>query len=176
MSNTNNAAKTGKATTTSAEAPTRQFKGRQEEPERGPEVIYGTFEGKPIVRVELFGVNAKCIPEAHRYMVLDAEDWPRIAAVSLWWGLVDDGNGNLFVAKGGRTVEALAKQAESTHARAILRRLILRADKAHQVIPLDGDPRNLMKSNLHLCPNNEVAAFRATAKAFEQGLIEHPSV
>jgi hypothetical protein len=43
---------------------TRRFKGRQEVPERDPDVIEDTINGKPVVRVELFG--AACQPVDRR--------------------------------------------------------------------------------------------------------------
>ena len=139
--------------------------GRGEMPDRPPMVVEVTLAGKPALKVELFGRIADRLPEEDRFMMVDAEDWPRIEALSPWWALVSSGGGSPFVGRGTANMARVAKQSEKSHPNATLARVVLKASKAQRVVC--GNPLDLRKASLALVDSHgEVGAFYRSVREF----------
>ena len=154
-----------------SEAPkrrTRQFKGRVDMPDIPPEEIEAAIDGKPALRVGLFGTNIEDLPEEDRFMLLDAEDWPQIKAISPWWTLAS-GKGGQFVARGGADMGRLARQSSDSNPNVSLARLIMGANKTQRVVC--NNPLDLRKASLALVDSRaEVGAVYRTVAEFAANL------
>jgi hypothetical protein len=150
---------------------TRRCYGRSEPPDREPEVIEGEEFGKAFVRVELFGrIAEQELPKEHRFMTLDAEDWPRVSATSLWW-CINSGGGGFFIGRGKANLAGLAKQSKDSHPNLGLSRLIVGAGPGQIVMRSPGNPLDLRKANLYRAEDRvEEREARAGVKLFKDHL------
>jgi hypothetical protein len=130
-------------------------------PKRGPvNVVRFIEDGVELVNVPLFG-------RGFGYsVVLDAADWDHGRANEGWpecWILSGGGAG--YVVSSRKTVSGLAQQPRSRTPLAAMNRLIMDAQPGEVVKFLDGNPRNLRRSNLRKLDTEAAKKWRSEATA-----------
>jgi hypothetical protein len=151
---------------------TRRSLGRGEPPDRRPEVIEGEEFGKAFVRVEVFGrITEQELTKEHRFMTLDAEDWPRVRELTPWWSITTDGDRFFSIARGKTDLAGFAKQSDDSRPNLLLSRFIMGAVTGQIVRTPPGNPLDLRKANLELVEDKTAwRASRAVQKQFKDHL------
>lgn len=150
---------------------TRQSRGRHLPPDRPPVVIEKMLAGELAVEVEMFGsIASRISPNASLFMVMDAEDWPRVSARQEWWALVANGSG-YCIASGKGKLAGLVDQADETRPLVLLSRFIMRAKTGQIVRTPPGNPLDLRKASLELVDGHaEWVESKAIQKLFKADL------